>query len=177
MIYFMRHGLDDERFVGGWSDVSLISEGREQVREASEFIKNNLDIKDIYSSDIRRAYESARIVAARIHKPIFLSSKLRELNKGVFNGELKTGLKVINDIYTMYLGGESFYDFYNRIKRDLDFILSHENSLIVTHRGVINAIYYIMNGMEIDLDKEQFDVEHASIHEYDNTLKKIKRIY
>lgn len=177
MIYFMRHGLDDERFVGGWSDVSLVSEGRNQVREAANFIKDNLSIKNIYSSDIRRAYESARIVSAKIHRPIYLSSKLRELNKGVFNGQVKTGLKVINDIYTSYPGGESFYEFLNRIKRDLAFILSHEDSLIVTHRGVINAIYYIMNGMEIDLDKEQFDVEHASVHEYDNTLKKIKRIY
>ena len=27
MIYLMRHGQDDENYIGGWSDVSLLSEG------------------------------------------------------------------------------------------------------------------------------------------------------
>lgn len=177
MIYFMRHGLDDERFIGGWSDVSLTKEGIDQVKKASIFIKNNLDIKSIYSSDIRRAYESAKILSCTINKPISLSSKLRELNKGIFNGKIKTGEFVVKDIYSKYPEGESFNEFFDRIKRDLDYILSLEDSIVVTHRGVINAIYYILNDKEIDLDKDQFDVTHASIHEYDNNLKKIKRIY
>ena len=33
MIYLIRHGLDDEAYIGGWSDVDLISEGIEQVEE------------------------------------------------------------------------------------------------------------------------------------------------
>lgn len=39
MIYFLRHGEDDESFIGGWSNVSLTSSGIEQIREASGFIK------------------------------------------------------------------------------------------------------------------------------------------
>ena len=31
MIYLMRHGQDDENYIGGWSDVSLIPEGIVQV--------------------------------------------------------------------------------------------------------------------------------------------------
>lgn len=27
MLYLMRHGLDDENYVGGWSDVGLVSKG------------------------------------------------------------------------------------------------------------------------------------------------------
>ena len=28
MIYLLRHGLDDESYIGGYSDVSLIPEGK-----------------------------------------------------------------------------------------------------------------------------------------------------
>ena len=31
MIYLIRHGLDDEKYIGGWSDVDLTIVGRKQV--------------------------------------------------------------------------------------------------------------------------------------------------
>ena len=34
MIYFLRHGLDDERYVGGYSNVVLTKEGIIGVRES-----------------------------------------------------------------------------------------------------------------------------------------------
>ena len=46
MIYFLRHGLDDERFIGGWSDVDLIPEGIEQVNNTlDEMLKQNIELK------------------------------------------------------------------------------------------------------------------------------------
>ena len=38
MIYFLRHGLDDERYIGGWSEVDLTDEGVEQVRKLAQKI-------------------------------------------------------------------------------------------------------------------------------------------
>ena len=32
MIYLLRHGLDDESKIGGWSDVSLTEDGIKQVK-------------------------------------------------------------------------------------------------------------------------------------------------
>ena len=46
MIYLMRHGLDDERYVGGFSDVSLIDEGIEQVKN-NRIKLTSLNIKRI----------------------------------------------------------------------------------------------------------------------------------
>jgi len=40
MIYLMRHGQDDETYVGGWSDVSLIPKGKEEVKEAEKIRKS-----------------------------------------------------------------------------------------------------------------------------------------
>ena len=39
MIYFLRHGLDDERYVGGYSNVGLTKEGIIGVRESSIKLK------------------------------------------------------------------------------------------------------------------------------------------
>ena len=48
---------------------------------------------------------------------------------------------------------------------------------MVTHRGFINMIYYICNNKELDMNKKQFGVEPASVHEYDFVNKKIRRIW
>ena len=43
----MRHGQDDEDYIGGWSDVRLIDEGIEDVKNNAVWIKDNLNIKKI----------------------------------------------------------------------------------------------------------------------------------
>ena len=65
---------------------------------------------------------------------------------------------------------------YDRVYKYLNEI-KFDNVLIVTHRGVINMIYYILNNIELDMDKEKFGVSHASIHELDINKRKIKKIY
>ena len=82
MIYLMRHGQDDETYVGGWSDVSLIPEGREEVIGSALWIKDNLDIKKIMCSDVKRAVESAQITSDILDIPYQLNTNLREQNKG-----------------------------------------------------------------------------------------------
>lgn len=180
MIYLMRHGLDDERFVGGWSDVDLIQEGVVQVKASTKFIlENNLKIKKIISSDIKRARTTSEIVNKELNLEIKYTKLLRELDKGDLTGKEKTILEqyTTKEINFCYPNGESMLEFYNRIKKDLQTILSEDNTLIITHRGVINMIYFILNDLEVSTNKEKFSVSHASIHEYDPILKKIKKIY
>ncbi len=185
MIYFLRHGLDDERFIGGWSNGQLIWEGRNQVKRAIEFLKNNpIHFEQIYSSDIERAKETALMVGEEFPVPIIYDEKLREQNKGDFNGEFKMKVEPKNrdffqniQIDTVYPNGESLEGFYERIKINLPVFLEQDYSLIVTHRGVINAVYYELEGIPLDMNKERFGVTHASIHEYDPKTKQIKKIY
>lgn len=59
MIYLLRHGLDDESFVGGWSEVDLVEEGIDQVNDILDVI-SELNIKKIYSSDIKRAVTTSK---------------------------------------------------------------------------------------------------------------------
>ena len=185
MIYLVRHGLDDEGYIGGWSNASLIEEGIEQIKNSTKFLlDNNIKFDKIITSDINRAYESALIINEAFNKEIVKSSLLRELNKGKLNGMLKS---TVSEEYEMFKGnpeidvvypdGESMISFYNRIKDNLDEIFKLDNNLIVTHRGVINMLYFILNDIELNNDKKRFNVTHGSIHELDPIKKTIRRIY
>ena len=171
MIYLMRHGLDDERFIGGYSNNHLTNEGVRSVCQARDYIVN-------------KGLETADIVNTKLHVPVIQMKYLRELDKGLLNG---LNLEIANtyynewmnvkDIYKRFPEGESLSDLYNRILYYYHDILKEDNTLLVTHRGVINMIYYILTNTKLDYNKERFNVTHSSIHEYDPTLKKIKRIY
>ena len=181
MIYLMRHGLDDESKIGGWSDVKLTLEGIKQVN-LSGINNRNLEVEKIISSDIKRCQQTALIMQKYLNVPIIYDERLREQNKGDLNGmdnveALKRYSDLLKDIKvsTIYPNGESLYDLYMRIKNLLPWILKQDKTLIITHRGVINIIYYLLNNIDLDMNKQQFNVTHASIHELDSV--KIKRRY
>lgn len=187
MLYMLRHGLDDEKYIGGWSDVKLLKEGKKQIVESSKFIKDNLNISQIITSDIKRCLETSYIVRNIIgNVPLIKDSLIRELNKGNYNGRLKENLSFLEkeilenaDIFFKYPNGESMIEFYKRIKKLLNsgYFDLIDNTLIVTHRGVINMFYYIFNDLEVDMAKERFGVTHGSVHQVDLSLRKIKKIY
>ena len=182
MIYFLRHGLDDETYIGGWSDVDLVDEGVEQVREICSLL-SKLPIKKIISSDINRAKTTSKIVSEYLNIPVEYSDKLRELDKGDLTGMDKS---LAFTLYPEYMGeltvydrfpnGESLMDLYDRVKILLEEIKEWNEVLIVTHRGVINMIYFIMENRLPDYDKKQFGVTHASVHGYDSGKRAIKKL-
>lgn len=187
MIYLLRHGLDDEKYIGGWSDVDLIEEGIKQVNETIIKIKElGINFDKVIVSNVKRAISTADIVVKELKKDSYeISDIFKEQNKGLLNGLDKEiakekypdfiGNKVT--IETIYPEGESLLDLYKRIKGVMDYILSlPNNTLIITHRGVINMIYYILHDVELDMDKEKFDVTHASLHEIDKTKMLIRKV-
>lgn len=185
MVYLMRHGQDDETYVGGWSDVSLIPEGEEEVKESALWIKENLDIKKIMCSDVKRAVESAKITSEILNIPFQLNPNLREQNKGLLNGipkeEAYNNYPGYSDgevtIDTVFPEGESLRNLYDRMKRYIEEIIKmQDDTLLITHRGVINMIYFLLNNQELDMDKKQFNVNTASVHELDQKKKTIRKI-
>lgn len=184
MIYLMRHGQDDENYIGGWSDVSLISEGIVQVNESAKWIKENLNIKFILCSDVKRAVQTATIVSDILDMSFIETSELREQSKGLLNGVLRTEAdkeyhELLNNVTvdTIYPEGESLRDLYNKMLVYIEKIKEMEDdTLLITHRGVINMIYYILYGKELDMNKKQFGVETASVHEFNVEENVIRRI-
>ena len=182
MIYLVRHGLDNEERIGGYSNVGLVEEGIKGVEKARNFIET-LSFNEIISSDVKRARDTALIINKNIDKKITYTDELREQNKGDYNGVLKSSLPKDDyflgeiKVYDTYPNGESLLDMFFRIEKLLLTIDKWDNNLLVTHRGVINMIYYLLNNKKPDMYKDSFNVTHASVHELDIKSQKIKRIY
>ncbi len=181
MLYLMRHGLDDERYVGGWSEASLTDIGKSQVRGSLTKLET-LKLKQIVSSDIKRSSETARIIGGYLNLPITFDKRFRELNKGIVTGLPKETAERLFPtknltIADRYPNGESMLDLYYRIRDNLNVIMAMDDTLIVTHRGIINMLYYLLNDIPLDMHKERFNVIHASIHEVNAKEKIIRRVY
>lgn len=185
MIYLLRHGLDDENYVGGYSNISLTQEGYNQLDYIIPKLEK-LNIKKIYTSDIKRTIDTSNYINQELNLQINIDKNLRELDKGNLNGRLKSSLsnEEIMNLNTTNIdetigNGESMRDLYNRVKKLLNegYFNDKDLSLIVTHRGFINILYFILNDINLSMNKGQFNVTHGSMHALDINKKRIKKLF
>lgn len=83
-----RHGETDwnaERRWQGHSDIPLNERGREQARALAAELADE-PLAAIYSSDLLRAYETAKTVAEHKRMTVIVDQALRETNLGVWEG-------------------------------------------------------------------------------------------
>jgi len=90
--FILRHGHSQrqvKKIASCWPEknpLSLTKKGKEEIKKvAQELKKKEIDL--IFSSDLKRAKETAEIVAKEIGKKIVFDKKLREVNVGAFNGK------------------------------------------------------------------------------------------
>ncbi len=87
-ILLARHGETDWNRDGiwqGWADPPLNETGRAQARELAEQLRS-VPFDAVYSSDLRRAHETAEIVAAPHAVPVVADAGLREIDIGSWSG-------------------------------------------------------------------------------------------
>ena len=174
--YLIRHGADDNTVRGGWSQAPLTEEGILQVEQLSNEIANNLKIEKIYTSDLKRAFQTAQIIGNRLSLPLTLTPQFRETNNGDLAGmDNDLALKRYPGLFwnqlkweQCYPNGESPKQFYERVasawekfsqqiqKNDMDVIL-------VTHGGVIQVILSIINNERYSNTAKHRTIPHASI--------------
>ena len=83
-----RHGETDWNREGrcqGWADPPLNEAGREQARRLRDQLRET-PFDAVYSSDLRRAHETAEIVAAPHDVPVIADPGLREIDVGSWSG-------------------------------------------------------------------------------------------
>lgn len=89
-IYIVRHGETEEnrqRILQGHLPGTLTENGMEQIRMAAERLADKgVAFTRIVSSDLRRAMESAGIIAERLNIPVIPMEMLRERDWGRFTG-------------------------------------------------------------------------------------------
>jgi broad specificity phosphatase PhoE len=148
-IYVVRHGatklnnqtdLSEDR-IRGWANVPLSPEGIQEAHKAAADMLS-LDIDIIISSDLKRAADTANIIADTIHVPVHLTPLLRPWNLGNLQGQsTKDALPIIQRFVCdapdkSVPGGESFHEFTSRAARGLKTAISvagDKTPCIVTH--------------------------------------------
>ncbi len=87
-IYLIRHGVTDQnkkRCLQGRSDIELNEDGRELARKTAEGLK---DVKYdlIFTSPLKRAYETAEIIKRDRKIPLIPREELLEISFGAYEG-------------------------------------------------------------------------------------------
>lgn len=136
----------------GWVAIPLNDLGRRQAQRLASFIRN-IGISALYSSDLRRALETARIIAERLGFEPVLDERLRERNIGSWQGltpdEMQNWFpdeyaKLVQDPDNFRVpGGESRADVRRRMRAAFDDIIAQaagETIAIISHTTAINAL-------------------------------------
>ena len=88
-IYIIRHGRtvwNEKKLLQGSRDIELNEEGREVAKQLGETLKD-IKIDRIYSSPLKRAYETAQLISGGREIEIVTDNRLRELNFGENEGK------------------------------------------------------------------------------------------
>lgn len=154
-IYLIRHvetTWNEKKVLQGQLDSSLTEKGMEQAKKLSNrMIKINPD--SFYSSNLKRASETANIINKFIKKDITLLPEMSERHWGIFQGANWQKIKTFfpkqykyyrNDTKNYVIpNGESYKQVFNRsINCLLDLIHETEDQkiAIVTHGGIISIL-------------------------------------
>lgn len=161
-IFILRHGESEENLKGtfyGTMDCGLSENGVLQAINIKERLEGVI-FDCAYYSPMKRVKETLNIVVdGESNTTLLMDQRIKELDFGDFEGKtydeiLKAFPKECKEWNHDWKGftppkGESYIDLYNRVESFMDEVLksNHENILIVTHGGVMRAIYtYVMNG-------------------------------
>src|SRR3989339_680495 len=113
-ICIIRHGETDwnvEKRIQGHTDVPLSETGRAQAL-AMAFNAAHQRFHAIYSSDLARTVETARVLALREEQDVKLLPQLRERHFGIFQGiTAGQGAELYPAAYAHYVARDLDYDF------------------------------------------------------------------
>lgn len=155
-IYIVRHGEVDWNSKGivlGQKDFPLNNEGKKQAIELKEQLKNvHFDV--IFSSDLKRTQETAKIIASDRKIPLKSTSTLREQGFGKYEGwEKQKFLALFNKWNEMtneerhkYTLSEDMESNENAVNRLIDFLhkisttYNGKSVLVVTHGALMRYL-------------------------------------
>src|SRR5512138_1947577 len=132
-IYWVRHGENRANLTLEFShrrvDYSLTPKGILQAQQTAEFLRDQ-DIDEVYSSPLRRASETAHIIAAPLDLPMVILEELREIDVGELEDHPPTAEawalhnRIIQDWLSgkpeaTFPGGENYHSVWMRLRAAL----------------------------------------------------------
>jgi probable phosphoglycerate mutase len=155
-LYFVRHGEGQDNVARQYSckrvDNPLSERGVLQARQTAEFLAGK-SIDEVYSSPMKRAAETAQIIATRLGKDVTVLENFRELDVGDLEGQPFNAenwefyLSITSEwfrgnVELAFPGGENHVVLWERWRDGLLQILSGKtdrNILLVAHAGIFTA--------------------------------------
>jgi len=163
-IYLVRHGQSEwnyQKKVQGQQDTFLTELGRIQAKKIGSRLKSE-EIDLIYSSDLKRAYETATIIGNELDKKVNRMECLREIAFGQWEGKTIEYLNGTNEKeHDIWLkephkfsmeGAETLYQLQKRAMLGINKIIDenpNKNILIVSHGATLKTI--ILGLLDIDV--------------------------
>ena len=159
-LILVRHGETDWNAQDRWqghSDTALNEVGREQARRLTDELE---PVDALYSSDLRRARDTAEIIAERLHLEIRLDPRLRERGFGSWEGltteEIESSFPEEQARWRAGIGAgphdaEPFEAFAARVGSFVDDVVSlhpGDEVLVVTHGGTIRVVHALATGLD-----------------------------
>ena len=180
-VLLIRHGESEANRAGyfaGQSDAALLEKGFLQAKLTAEFIRDNYRVTGIYASDLKRAYDTGKVLGDLIGITPVSDIRLREIYAGKWQG-MRFG--DIEDTYgeayrtwrydignCVPTEGESVKELGRRVMECLEDIAArHDGEVIAvaTHATPIRAIQCMISGPGFDGMKDIPWVTNASVTE------------
>ncbi len=162
--FLVRHGesvFNLEGRVQGQEDVELSPLGHAQARRVAAWgrtLSESTAIGEVWTSPLRRARETAAVIADTLGLPLAVDESLRELHAGIFQGHLWADLERTfpeevarwrsGDVDYVIPGGESRAQLAARGRAALEALAARETAgmIVVAHGGVLTAALGSMLG-------------------------------
>jgi broad specificity phosphatase PhoE len=163
---------NEERRATGWLPGVLSEAGREQARALGTRRRDD-GLAAVFSSDLVRAVETARIAFGGSEIPLFLDWRLRECNYGKLNGAPVAELDPLkaSRVDEPYPGGESYRQVVGRVASflaDLARWFDGGRVLIISHASPHWAIQNLLLRQPLEeLIVEPFEWQEGWIYRLD----------
>jgi len=164
-IILVRHGETawnkEGRFLGQ-SDIKLNENGLLQAQTVAESLLQE-KIDRILSSDLLRALETSRAIAGFHQVPITITSNLREIDFGLWEGltfdeivlyyPIQSSEWLKDPFQVKIPGGETADEVENRVMEEWDNIIlsadENDTIVIVAHGGPLRILFCYLTGLEL----------------------------
>ncbi|MGQ9675893.1 MAG: histidine phosphatase family protein [Chloroflexota bacterium] len=152
LLYLVRHGENRANITKEFShrlvDYPLTPKGILQAQQTAVFFRDK-DIHEIYSSPLKRARQTAEIIAVELKLPVTVVEDFREINVGDLEGKPPTAenwsffFSIVESWFSgtydvRFPGGEDYYGLWHRMRAGIEQIVADKtgrNIIIVGHGG------------------------------------------
>ena len=161
-LYVVRHGeseLNARHIFAGQTDTPLNDVGRRQAQLAGEQARQ-FDFDIIVSSPLRRALETAQIIAGQIGFPldkIIVNDSFQERSLGSLEG---MSWEEVDERHVQATGMESWEDLILRAEGGLAFLrtIEADNVLLASHGSFIRALQEVLDPSQTHPEPENAQI-------------------